>query len=29
LQLNPDAKEKPVLQRKLQFGLDAVAASGG
>jgi tetratricopeptide (TPR) repeat protein len=29
LQLNPDAREKPVLQRKLQFGLDAVAASGG
>ena len=29
LQLKPDAKEKPVLERKLQFGLDAVAASGG
>ena len=29
LQLNPGAKEKPVLERKLQFGLDAVAASGG
>ncbi len=29
LQLKPDAKEKPVLERKLQFGLDAVAATGG
>lgn len=29
LQLNPDMKEKPVLERKLQFGLDAVAAFGG
>ena len=28
LQLNPDAKEKTVLERKLQFGLDAIAASG-
>ncbi len=27
LQMNPDAKEKPVLERKLQFGLDAVSAS--
>lgn len=28
LQLNPDAKQKTVIERKLQFGLDAVAASG-
>ncbi len=28
LQMDPDAKEKPVLERKLQFGLDAVSASG-
>ena len=28
LQMNPGVKEKPVLERKLQFGLDAVAASG-
>jgi len=28
LQLNPDAKEKAVIERKLQFGLDAVSASG-
>ena len=28
LQLGPDAKQKPVLERKLQFGLDAVSASG-
>ena len=27
LQLNPDAKQKTVLERKLQFGLDAVSAS--
>jgi tetratricopeptide (TPR) repeat protein len=28
LQLNPDAKQKSTLERKLQFGLDAVSASG-
>ena len=28
LALNPDAKMKPVIERKLQFGLDAVSASG-
>jgi tetratricopeptide (TPR) repeat protein len=28
LQLNPDAMQKTVLERKLQFGLDAVSASG-
>jgi Flp pilus assembly protein TadD len=28
LQMGPDAKAKPVLERKLQFGLDAVSASG-
>jgi tetratricopeptide (TPR) repeat protein len=28
LAMNPDAKEKPVLERKLQFGMDAVSASG-
>jgi tetratricopeptide (TPR) repeat protein len=28
LAMSPDAKEKPVLERKLQFGLDAVSASG-
>jgi tetratricopeptide (TPR) repeat protein len=29
LQLNPDAKQKAVLERKLQFGLDAVSAASG
>jgi predicted negative regulator of RcsB-dependent stress response len=28
LQLNPDAKQKPLIERKLQFGLDSVSASG-
>jgi len=28
LQLNPDAKQRSTLERKLQFGLDAVSASG-
>jgi tetratricopeptide (TPR) repeat protein len=28
MQLNPDAKQKAALERKLQFGLDAVSASG-
>ena len=28
LQLNPDAKQKPLIERKLQFGLDPVSASG-
>jgi tetratricopeptide (TPR) repeat protein len=28
LQLNPEAKQKPVIERKLQFGLDPVSASG-
>jgi tetratricopeptide (TPR) repeat protein len=28
LSLDPDPKLKPVLERKLQFGLDAVSASG-
>ena len=28
LAINPDTKEKPVLERKLQFGMDAVSASG-
>lgn len=28
LAMKPDAKEKPQLERKLQFGLDAVSASG-
>jgi tetratricopeptide (TPR) repeat protein len=29
LQLNPDAKQKATLERKLQFGLDAVSAASG
>jgi tetratricopeptide (TPR) repeat protein len=29
LQLNPDVKQKAVLERKLQFGLDAVSAASG
>lgn len=28
LQMKPDAKQKPVIERKLQFGLDPVSASG-
>jgi tetratricopeptide (TPR) repeat protein len=28
LQLNPDVKQKPIIERKLQFGLDPVSASG-
>ncbi|MSP93779.1 MAG: tetratricopeptide repeat protein [Alphaproteobacteria bacterium] len=28
LALQPDEKQKPVIERKLQFGLDAVSASG-
>jgi tetratricopeptide (TPR) repeat protein len=28
LQLKPDAKQKPLIERKLQFGLDSVSASG-
>ncbi|HEX5280772.1 MAG TPA: tetratricopeptide repeat protein [Micropepsaceae bacterium] len=28
LAMQPDAGEKPILERKLQFGLDAVSASG-
>jgi tetratricopeptide (TPR) repeat protein len=28
LQMAPEANQKPVLERKLQFGLDAVSASG-
>ena len=28
LQLEPDEKQKEVIERKLQFGLDAVSASG-
>jgi len=28
LQLNPDAKDRALIERKLQFGLDAVSASG-
>ncbi|HEY4266438.1 MAG TPA: tetratricopeptide repeat protein [Micropepsaceae bacterium] len=28
LQMNPDVKQKPVIERKLQFGLDPVSASG-
>ena len=28
LQLSPDSKQKATLERKLQFGLDAVSASG-
>lgn len=28
LQMRPDAKQKPVIERKLQFGLDPVSASG-
>jgi tetratricopeptide (TPR) repeat protein len=28
LALKPDAKQKPILERKIQFGLDEVSASG-
>jgi len=28
LQLKPDEKQKPIIERKLQFGLDAVSVSG-
>jgi tetratricopeptide (TPR) repeat protein len=28
LALKPDAKQKPIIERKLQFGLDEVSASG-
>lgn len=28
LAMEPDPKQKPILERKLQFGLDAVSASG-
>jgi Flp pilus assembly protein TadD len=28
LALDPDAKQKEIIQRKLQFGLDSVSASG-
>jgi tetratricopeptide (TPR) repeat protein len=28
LSMNPDASQKPVIERKLQFGLEAVAVSG-